>query len=105
MNGNPYINASAGIGGVPSVHDGKHSTGRGFVYLRGGVKHRTRGPAEVRDDGYKAFWRHGKRHRKGAPAVYHPDGGMEWWEDGKFLKAEKPDKLPPGTKLFKGKVI
>lgn len=99
----PYVSAGHNLGGVPRIEDGRHPVPGGFVHTRGGVKHRDRGPAEVMDSGYKAWWRRGKRHRKGAPAVIHPDGTLEWWEDGKLLRRLEKDPTPPGTRLFKGR--
>lgn len=100
-----YVNAGASLGGVPKMEDGRHPVPGGYVYIRGGVKHRERGPAEVMDNGYRAWWRHGKRHRRKHPAVVHPDGTLEWWEDGKLLRRVENDPTPPGTKLFKGRRV
>jgi hypothetical protein len=101
----PYMNAGSSFGGIPKTEDGRHPVPGGYVHIRGGVKHRDRGPAEVLDNGYKAWWRHGKRDRKGAPAIIHPDGTFEWWEDGKFIRKMEANPTPPGTKLFKGRRI
>jgi len=41
------------------------------------------GPAAIRADGTREWWRKGVRHRSdGKPAVKHPHGDKEWWEHG-----------------------
>lgn len=84
---------------TPGLENGRHLTGRGYMYIRRGLKHRERGPAEVWNDGYKAWYFKGQRHRRGGPAVIYPDGRQEWWENGKLLKVVDPTKTAPGTKI------
>lgn len=101
----PYLNVGGSLGGVPKMEDGRHPVPGGYVYIHGGVKHRDRGPAEVMDNGYKAWWLRGKRHRKGAPAVVYPNGNLEFWEDGKLLRKVDNSATPPGSKLYKGRRV
>jgi len=87
----PFVPLSVNLGRVPVVPNGRHQVGDGhFIYIQNGAKHRAKGPAEIKRNGYKAWFKEGKRHRKGAPAVTHPDGSTEYWEDGKLIRKEKP---------------
>jgi hypothetical protein len=95
------IGVGEGLGSLPKLTDGRHPTSTGYVYMRGGLKHRDRGPAETGRDGYEAWFKQGKKHRIGGPAVIYPDGRKEWWEEGNLIRVEgAPEELPPGTKLF-----
>jgi len=86
------MNISVGnnIGGMPKLPNGRHMVSHGtYIYTKNGLKHRENGPAEVRRDGYQAYYTDGVKDRKGAPAVIRPDGIVEYWEKGKFIKREK----------------
>jgi hypothetical protein len=58
------------------------------IYVMDGQKHREKGPAETRPDGYQAYFWKGKKHRIGGPAVIYPDGTVEYWENGKLLRKD-----------------
>jgi hypothetical protein len=87
------------LGGRSRLENGRHPTGKGFVYLRDGVKHREKGPAEIWNNGYKAWYFKGRKHRVEGPAVTYPDGREEWWVNGKMVKSVDPTKPTPGTKV------
>jgi hypothetical protein len=95
----PVFAATESVNRRPGMENGRHPTGKGFVYIRNGMKHREKGPAEINNDGYQAWYSLGLKHRVGGPAVTYPDGRMEWWEKGKLLKATNQTMLAPGTKV------
>lgn len=97
--GMPAVAASENVGRVRIMENGRHPTSNGFVYIRDGVKHRDKGPAEVWRNGYEAWWRMGKKHRKGGPAVTYPNGREEYWEEGRLIKVVDPNVPAPGTKV------
>ena len=60
------------------------TTELGVVEYRnaGGKLPREEGPAVVRPDGTKQWYRDGKRHREDGPAIVFPDGTEEWYRNG-----------------------
>jgi len=77
------------IGGTGNLGNGLVDNGNTKIYLKNGQKHRLNGPAEIRGDGYEAWFKEGVLNRLGGkPAVTHPDGTKEYWEKGKFIKKE-----------------
>jgi len=83
----PYVPVNISLGRVPGLPNGRHIvSGNKQIYIRNGKKHRDNGPAEIRRDGYKAWFKFGVKHRSKGPAVIHPDGTKEYWVDGKFIK-------------------
>lgn len=54
----------------------------GRHWLRGGLPHRTDGPAYEGDDGTTMWFRDGLLDRAGGPAVVHGDGQEEHWRAG-----------------------
>jgi len=91
--------ASENLGKPPKMGNGRHPTGTGYVYLRNGVKHREKGPAEIGHNGYEAWYQHGIKHRVGGPAVTYPDGRTEYWEKGQLIRSSGPNGPAPGTKV------
>ena len=88
-----YVPVNINLGKIPKLPDGRHIiSGDTQIYIRNGLKHRDVGPAEIRRDGYKAWFKKGIKHRSNGPAVIHPDGTQEWWEKGKMIRREKPKK-------------
>jgi hypothetical protein len=81
------------------LENGRHPTGTGYVYLKGGLKHREHGPAEIRRDGYEVWWLRGVKHRVGGPAVKYPNGREEYWVGGVLLRVVDPTKPEPGLKV------
>lgn len=66
------------------------------VCRKNGLIHRQKGPAVIRKDGRKEWWRNRKKHRANKlPAVlYEQENRLElreYWEDGKFLRKEIED--------------
>ncbi|MEQ1888059.1 MAG: hypothetical protein ABL951_02630 [Alphaproteobacteria bacterium] len=55
-----------------------------------GRLHREDGPAQIRPDGYRAYWFGGRIHRLDGPAVIWPDGSRLWqsrtWVDARFFR-------------------
>lgn len=93
------IGVNVNIGGIPKLNNGAHTLSDGTrIYTRGGDKHRDKGPAEIRPNGYKAYFIKGLRDRKNGPAVIHPDGTQEYWLKGKLLKVIPGDKSVPKKK-------
>lgn len=81
------------IGGTDNQGNGVVDSGSVKQYLKNGKKHRLNGPAEIRRDGYEAWFFEGKKHRDGGkPAVSYPDGNKEYWEHGKLIKKETSRK-------------
>jgi len=99
IRGGPVTSAGESLGRAPGLQNGRYATGRGYVYIRNGLKHRERGPAETRNDGYEAWYFLGRLHRVGGPAVTYASGKQEWWENGKLLKSVDPSRPAPGTKM------
>jgi len=99
MRTNPVQSATDNVNKKPGLENGRHLTGKGYIYLRDGLKHRDKGPAEVHNDGYQAYYYMGAKHRVGGPAVVYPNGREEWWEKGKLLRVTNPEGVPPGTKV------
>lgn len=85
-----YISAKTNIGGVPLIPNGRQIlAGNVIVYMFKGKKHRDRGPAEIRPDGYEAWFKKGLRHRRNGPAVINPKKKIkEYWEEGKLIRKE-----------------
>jgi hypothetical protein len=82
-----FVPLNINLGNVPKLPNGRHVlAGNVHIYVHNGKKHRDNGPAEIRPDGYKAWFRDGVKHRKGGPAVSYPDGTIEYWENGKLLR-------------------
>jgi len=87
-----FVPLSISLGKVPQLPNGRHiMAGNVQVYIKDGQKHRENGPAEIRPDGYKAWFVDGLRHRENGPAVVYPDNTMEYWEKGKLLRRESVD--------------
>ena len=85
-----FVQASINLGRVHKLPNGMYQLpGNSKVYLRDGRKHRENGPAEVRKDGYEAYFWMGLRHRLNGPAVIYPNGIKEYWTHGKFIRREK----------------
>lgn len=59
-------------------------------FLPDGMLHRDGGPAFIRPDGYKAWFRDGFCHRADGPAVEHPDGTREWYRNGRKHREDGP---------------
>ena len=83
------IQVSLSLGINPKLPNGKYVIGRNTVWIVNGEKHRDRGPAETRKDGYKAYYNRGKLHREKGPAIIHPNGDHEYWLDGQLIRIEK----------------
>lgn len=87
-----FVPVSISLGRVPKLPNGRHILSGGVqIYVLNGAKHRENGPAEVRPDGYKAWFKKGLRHRDGGPAVIYPDGTQEYWSKGKLLRRISAD--------------
>ena len=87
------IHVGTSLGPVSNLGTGRIRTPHGYVYLRDGLKHRDKGPAETHEDGYKAWFKMGRRHRVGGPAVIRPDGSEEYWQEGRLLKKSGPKSV------------
>lgn len=96
---NLKLSAGESVGNMPRTGNGRFPTGTGYVYIRDGMKHRERGPAETRRDGYEAWYFMGLKHRVGGPAVTYPNGRKEWWVNGKLVKVEEAFGIKPGVKV------
>lgn len=72
--GKMYINAGSGlnIGGTSPVSNGMYRLGSSKVYIKNGVKHRDNGPAVIRRDGTKEYWKEGKLIK-----VVKPEGAAD----------------------------
>lgn len=56
-----------------------------------GHNHRLDGPAIIRPDGAKFWYKNGKRHRIGGPACYGYDGeGERWYRNGHLHRTDGP---------------
>lgn len=86
------IQVSLSLGINPKLPNGRYVVGPNTIWVVNGMKHRERGPAETRRNGYKAWFKYGKLHRDKGPAVMHPNGDQEYWLDGKLIRSEKGAK-------------
>lgn len=57
-----------------------------------GQLHRDFGPALIRPNGAKEWYRNGKLHREDGPAVMRPDGLQLWWRNGLIHRAPDSDR-------------
>jgi len=48
------------------------------------------GPALIRSNGTKEYYKNGKLHRLNGPAVISNNGRKEWWVDGKPSRVDGP---------------
>lgn len=55
-----------------------------------GQLHREDGPALIKADGEKNWFRNGKIHRDNGPAVEEPDGTKAWYRDGLQHREDGP---------------
>lgn len=104
-----FINGAYGReGGLPAVEyldGGQHwyienpKRGRGFGQ-RDAIEHRLDGPAVIRANGDKLWFRMGDLHRdEGLPAIELADGTKKWFEDGKFIRRETPLASQPESAI------
>ena len=82
--GLPAIEAADG-----SLHWYVENPKRGGFGQRGSVEHRDDGPAIIRANGDKLWYRFGKLHRDDdLPAIELADGVKKWFTNGNFVRLE-----------------
>lgn len=62
-----------------------------------GLLHREDGPALIRPDGIKIYYRHGKAHRDGAPAMMVPNGDQGYFQNNQLHREDGPAIERTGT--------
>ena len=84
-----YIPLKINLGSRNKLPDGRYELSKGTkIYIKNGDKHRDNGPAEIRTDGYQAWFKNGLKHRDGnKPAVINADGSEEFWVKGIQIKS------------------
>jgi len=60
------------------------------MWYRDGLCHRVNGPAVERANGTREWYQDGLCHRKDGPAVERADGTRMWYSNGMFMRAEHP---------------
>jgi hypothetical protein len=68
-------------------------------WFRNNLLHREDGPAIETPDGYKYYYRNHKRHRIDGPAIIRPNGSYEWWFEN---KRHRNDENGPSVKTEEG---
>lgn len=48
---------------------------------------------EIRGDGTQEWFLNGCRHRDDGPAMVRPDGSKQWWKYGEFVRSTSPPSL------------
>lgn len=54
-----------------------------------GRRHRTTGPAVLKANGDREWWKHGKRHRADGPAIEYNNGTRTWMVHGYLVSARE----------------
>ena len=63
--------------------------------------HRINGPATVRNNGVKYWYKDGKYHRDNGSAIEFPRGVKFWWQNGVCHRLDGPAiEYPNGKKLY-----
>lgn len=55
-----------------------------------GELHRLDGPARIRTDGAKEWYRRNKLHREDGPAIERPNGAQMWYQNGLLHRLDGP---------------
>ena len=70
-------------------------------WFKEGKKHRLDGPAVTHSGGAKYWFLEGKLHRESGPAVIYADGSKEWYKEDKRHRLDGPAVIyPDGSKAW-----
>lgn len=62
----------------------EHPLGSRVHYVNDCI-HNENGPAIIRVNGFKEWFKYGKHHREDGPAIEDGDGYKQWWYEGKCI--------------------